>query len=134
MIVGLLRPDAGQITVNGKDVVKDPLGAKAQIGYVPDAAVLYDRLTGVEFLRLVADVRRSTLRCGRSGSPSSPEMFELTDALPELDPELLPRHAAEARPHRRAHGDTSPVDPRRADGRPRPQIQPSLQTADEGAL
>lgn len=46
MIAGLLRPDSGTITVNGRDVVRDPIGAKAQIGYVPDTAVLYDRLTG----------------------------------------------------------------------------------------
>ena len=58
MIVGLLRPDEGRITVNGIDVVLDPIGAKEQIGYVPDTAVLYERLTGIEFLQLVADVRR----------------------------------------------------------------------------
>ena len=131
MIVGLLRPDAGQITVNGKDVVKDPLGAKAQIGYVPDAAVLYDRLTG---RRVPAARRRRPAHrpCGAEGAGRRARGDVRADGrLARARPELLPRHAAEARPHRRAHGETSPADPRRADGGPRPQIQPSLKAADE---
>lgn len=84
MIVGLLRPDTGRITVNGRDVVDDPLGAKAQIGYVPDAAVLYDRLTGVEFLQLVADVRRIDPATRKEGVTALAEMFELSHALPDL--------------------------------------------------
>ncbi len=84
MIVGLLRPDEGRITVNGRDVLQDPLGAKAQIGYVPDTAVLYDRLTGVEFLRLVADVRGVGPAERKSRIEELASMFEFTAALPQL--------------------------------------------------
>lgn len=84
MIVGLLRPDQGRITVNGYDVVADPLGAKAQIGYVPDAAVLYDRLTGYEFLQLVADVRRIDPATRRERVTRLAESFQLTHALSDL--------------------------------------------------
>lgn len=84
MIVGLLRPDTGKITVNGRDVVSDPLGAKAQIGYVPDSAVLYDRLTGHEFLQLVADVRRIDPATRKERVTELAEMFELSHALPDL--------------------------------------------------
>lgn len=84
MVVGLLRPDAGKIAVNGKDALQDPLGAKEQIGYVPDTAVLYDRLTGIEFLRLVADVRRVDSAVRKERIAELAAMFELTEALPEL--------------------------------------------------
>ena len=56
MIVGLLLPDRGEILVDGTDVVKDPLGAKKKIGFVPDNPDLYQRLTGIEYLNLIGDV------------------------------------------------------------------------------
>lgn len=83
MIVGLLRPDQGRITVNGIDVVARPLEAKAQIGYVPDSAVLYDRLTGAEFLKLVADVRRIDPATRQERITRLAESFELSHALPD---------------------------------------------------
>ena len=55
MIVGLLLPDEGTIEVAGHDVVRDPIGAKRMVGYVPDEPNLYERLTGIEYLNLVAD-------------------------------------------------------------------------------
>jgi ABC-2 type transport system ATP-binding protein len=57
MLVGLLTPSSGTITVNDIDIVKDPRAAKASMGYVPDQPELYDKLTGREFLQFVADLR-----------------------------------------------------------------------------
>lgn len=56
MIVGILRPDEGSIKVNGIDVVREPIKAKKQIGYVPDNAELWDKVTGVEYLNFLCDV------------------------------------------------------------------------------
>jgi ABC-2 type transport system ATP-binding protein len=56
MIVGLLRPDAGRIAVEGIDVLKDPLKAKQCMTYVPDYPAVYERLTGLEFLNFIGDV------------------------------------------------------------------------------
>jgi ABC-2 type transport system ATP-binding protein len=53
MIVGLFAPTAGQIFVNGFDVVKQPMEAKQTIAYVPDQPFLYEKLTGKEFLYFV---------------------------------------------------------------------------------
>ena len=50
MLTALLRPDAGQVWVEGHDVWQDPVGAKARIGVLPDEFKLFDRLTGVELL------------------------------------------------------------------------------------
>src|SRR5438034_1670102 len=47
---GLLRPDAGAIAIAGRTLAREPLEARARLGYVPDRPFLYDRLTAWEFL------------------------------------------------------------------------------------
>jgi ABC-2 type transport system ATP-binding protein len=56
MIVGLLRPDAGKIAVEGYDVAVDDLKAKQVTTYVPDYPAVYERLTGLEYLNFIGDV------------------------------------------------------------------------------
>jgi ABC-2 type transport system ATP-binding protein len=56
MIVGLLRPDAGTIVVDGIDAQKDALKCKALTTYVPDYPAVYERLTGLEYLNFIGDV------------------------------------------------------------------------------
>ena len=50
MLTGLLRPDGGQVWVEGVDVWSDPVAAKARIGVLPDEFRLFDRLTGAQLL------------------------------------------------------------------------------------
>ena len=56
MIVGILKPDAGRILVEGKDNQREPLAAKAVTAYVPDEPEIYERLTGLEYLNFIGDV------------------------------------------------------------------------------
>ncbi|MEN0110019.1 MAG: ABC transporter ATP-binding protein [Planctomycetota bacterium] len=56
MLVGLLRPEAGRVMVAGHDVVAEAREAAQRIGYVPDQPYLYDKLSGREFLRFVAEM------------------------------------------------------------------------------
>lgn len=51
MATGLLQPDAGSAWVLGADVWRDPAGAKARMGVLPDGIRMFDRLTGAELLR-----------------------------------------------------------------------------------
>ena len=53
MIVGLLRPTSGTVSVAGHDVQQESLAVKRAVGYLAQTPVLYDRLTGREFLRFV---------------------------------------------------------------------------------
>ncbi len=55
-VVGLLRPDSGQIRVLGRDLQLDPVGSKRAIGYVPESPSLYEFLTAAEYLDFVADM------------------------------------------------------------------------------
>jgi ABC-2 type transport system ATP-binding protein len=50
MIVGLLRPTAGTVIVAGHNVQQDPIFAKRAVGYLAQTPLLYERLTGREFL------------------------------------------------------------------------------------
>jgi ABC-2 type transport system ATP-binding protein len=54
MIAGILRPTAGTIRIAGIDLLRDPMRAKATLGYIPDRPFIYEKLTGMEFLRFVA--------------------------------------------------------------------------------
>jgi ABC-2 type transport system ATP-binding protein len=56
MIVGLLEPTSGTVKVQGNDVQKQPIQAKAVCGYVPDEPNLYAKLSGRELLRFVGDL------------------------------------------------------------------------------
>ena len=56
MLVGLLRPSSGSITVKGLDVVNNKREVSSMIGYVPDQPYLYDKLSGREFLHFVGDM------------------------------------------------------------------------------
>jgi ABC-2 type transport system ATP-binding protein len=57
MMTGLLRPDAGQVLINGLDVWADPRAAKAVIGVVPAGIRLFDRLSGAELLEYAGRLR-----------------------------------------------------------------------------
>jgi len=64
-ILGLVRPDCGSIRVLGQDVGSSPVAVKREIGYVPESAILFDSLTGQEFLELsgrLHDVGKDTLQ------------------------------------------------------------------------
>ena len=54
MIAGILRPTSGRVLIGGDDVNREPLAAKARLGFIPDRPFVYEKLTGAEFLRFVA--------------------------------------------------------------------------------
>ena len=56
MLVGLLRPTSGSARVADIDILAEPEQAKARIGYVPDAATLYEKLSAREFLEFSGDL------------------------------------------------------------------------------
>ncbi len=60
MMVGLLRATSGTIRLADFDVVTDARQAKAIVGYVPDQPLLYDKLSGREFMQFIADMYAMT--------------------------------------------------------------------------
>lgn len=54
MVAGLLKPDAGAISIFGVDALADPVAAKRLMAWVSDEPMVYDRLTPLEYLEFVA--------------------------------------------------------------------------------
>jgi ABC-2 type transport system ATP-binding protein len=54
MVAGLLRPDAGSVSILGIDALKDPVAAKQITAWVSDEPMIYDKLTPLEYLEFVA--------------------------------------------------------------------------------
>jgi len=82
-VVGLVRPSAGSVRVFGEDAVADGLRARAQLGYVPETALLYEALTPREFLEFVAGVRRLDAATATARLTSYAAAFRLGSELEE---------------------------------------------------
>jgi ABC-2 type transport system ATP-binding protein len=54
MLAGLLKPDAGAISIFGIDALENPVAAKQIVAWVSDEPMIYERLTPFEFLEFVA--------------------------------------------------------------------------------
>src|SRR5215470_14467462 len=57
MITGLIEVTSGEIFFNGTPVQQDPIAYKSSFGYVPEEPYLYNHLTGLEYLTMVAQLR-----------------------------------------------------------------------------
>ncbi len=58
MLSGTLAPSAGEIIINGFDLLEQPNEARRHIGYLPDKPPLYEELTVDEYLDYAARLRR----------------------------------------------------------------------------
>jgi ABC-2 type transport system ATP-binding protein len=56
MMGGVLAPTEGSVVIDGINMADEPEKAKKRIGFIPDRPFLYEKLTGMEFLRFTADL------------------------------------------------------------------------------
>ncbi len=56
ILCGSLRPNKGSISVNGFDIIHDPIKVKSSIGYLPEEPNLYERLTARELLEFFGNL------------------------------------------------------------------------------
>lgn len=56
MMAGVLGPTEGTVRIDGIPMAADPEAAKRVIGFIPDRPFLYEKLTGMEFMRFIADL------------------------------------------------------------------------------
>ena len=87
MMTGLLIPDKGKILLDNHDIVKEPIKAKSVMGYVPDKAFLYGKLTLREFMFFVAAIH------GMPGTAAITKIEALFDTfgIRDLENELIER-------------------------------------------
>jgi ABC-2 type transport system ATP-binding protein len=84
MVAGLLRPDAGSVSVLGIDALTDPVAAKQITAWVSDEPMIYDKLTPLEYLEFVAGL------WGIDPGVSEPAAHDLLFSL-GLEPHLYER-------------------------------------------
>jgi ABC-2 type transport system ATP-binding protein len=84
MLVGLLRPQTGEIKVGGFDVSKNPREAHRLMAYVPDEPYLYEKLTGREFLGFITDLFHLPRDAAKARIARQIENFELADFVDRL--------------------------------------------------
>ena len=77
LLTGLMKPDSGSVRICGYDVQKEPLKAKSQLGYVPDVATFYEKLTSYEFMRFIADLYELPLAHSEEVTKDLFEKFDL---------------------------------------------------------
>jgi ABC-2 type transport system ATP-binding protein len=81
IVTGLIRPDAGNVTVGGIDALKQPRAARALLSVCPQETALYPSVTVAEHLWLfggLAGLRRAALR---RAAAEIAELMQLTDVL-----------------------------------------------------
>jgi ABC-2 type transport system ATP-binding protein len=84
MLMGIIKPTAGEIWIGGYNLEKEPEQAKAITGFIPDRPFLYEKLTGEEFLEFVAGLYKMDIREAHRRMPDLFEFFELRDWSREL--------------------------------------------------
>jgi ABC-2 type transport system ATP-binding protein len=57
MITGLVDPSGGKVFLDGRDIRHDMTGFRRRLGYVPEEAIVYAYLTGLEYLQMVGRLR-----------------------------------------------------------------------------
>lgn len=81
MIVGILSPTHGKVTVNGYDVTTDGYESKKLISYIPDNPLLYETMTGFEYLNFIANVYQMDPELAQEEVEKYAKIFELDFAL-----------------------------------------------------
>lgn len=84
MLVGLLRPSAGEAYIGGYDIQRQPLQAKALLGYVPDQPYLPEKLTAREFLQFMAGLYQLEPRHAAQRGEELLRLFGLDERADEL--------------------------------------------------
>jgi len=84
MMVGLLRPDSGTVTINGVSITEKPLEVKKAISFVPDSPEVYEKLTGIEYLNFMGDVYSVPAELRRERLTYLLDLFSLSDAVGDL--------------------------------------------------
>jgi ABC-2 type transport system ATP-binding protein len=84
ILTGLIGPESGSARVAGKDVARERLALKSLIGYMAENPFLYDKLTGREFLRFMADIFNVPKRAREQRCDELFAAFELGAAADQL--------------------------------------------------
>ncbi|MAB75106.1 MAG: ABC transporter [Verrucomicrobiales bacterium] len=77
LLTGLMNPTDGRAKICGFDITRQPIEAKRRIGYIPDVAEFYNKLTPIEFMSFIADLFEVEPEKAKRRAPALMEQFSL---------------------------------------------------------
>ena len=83
MITGILNSDEGNILIDGKDIKKEGISAKKNIGFVPDTPDIFLKLKGIEYLNFMGDIYEVPTDIRKTRIEELTKKFEIYDNLNE---------------------------------------------------
>lgn len=84
ILMGLLELDSGRIRIANETINFGETTYKSKIGYAPEAPILYDYLTGIEFLHFIAAAKRINENLKQSEIKKWIDFFDLSSKAGEL--------------------------------------------------
>lgn len=81
ILTGILPFEEGSVSINGHDIKTDAIAAKMNFGYVPDSHIIYDKLTGREYVDFMADIYGVDLQTRKERAEKLLKKFSLTDSF-----------------------------------------------------
>lgn len=83
-IVGINHITEGDITLDKVSILEDPIKYKSMIAYVPDNPILYEHLSGIQYLNFIADIFELTYKEREKAIKEYAKRFELYNDLGNL--------------------------------------------------
>ena len=80
-LVGIQDFDEGDILVNGKSIVKEPILCKMQMAYVPDNPDLYENMTAIDYINFICDMYDTPSDVRKENIEKYSKLFEIYDNL-----------------------------------------------------
>jgi len=83
-VTGIHPYDSGDVRIDGLQLREDPDEVKRRIAYIPDNPDIYEFLTGIQYLQLIADVFGVSAADREARIADYAERFEITGSLGDL--------------------------------------------------
>lgn len=83
-VAGILDFEEGDIYIDGISIKDDPVACKQLMAYIPDDPRLYDNLTGIQYLRFIADIYGVDEQLRMKRLNDYGDAFEMTKHLGDL--------------------------------------------------
>lgn len=80
-IVGIHTFDEGDILINGKSILKDPIDCKKDMAFVPDNPELYEHMKAIDFINFICDIYEVPQDVRKENITKYAKMFEMEDNL-----------------------------------------------------
>ena len=83
-IVGIHKFDNGNIIINSKSIIDDPIACKKEIAFVPDNPELYEQMKAIDFINFICDMYDVPKDIRENNIKKYAKLFEIEDNLNDI--------------------------------------------------